>query len=88
LELAGKTAAIPPEAHREEPRPYDEELDEARRLIENFSAELKQYRAIATRHHKRAVHALGAIHLAAAVIWPDRGHALVLGRSSGRLGAG
>ena len=37
--------------------------------IENFFAKLKQYRAIATRYDKRAVHFLGAIHLAAAVVW-------------------
>ena len=32
-------------------------------------ARLKQYRAIATRYDKRAVHFLRAIHLAAAVVW-------------------
>ena len=45
--------------------------------IENFFAKLivsgdptrKQYRAIATRYDKRAVNFLGAIYLAAAVIW-------------------
>jgi transposase len=41
----------------------------ARHLIENFFARLKQFRAIATRYDKRAVHFLGAIHLAASVIW-------------------
>jgi len=51
-------------SHRE-PRSYDKELYKARHLIENFFAKLKQYRAIATRYDKRAVHFLGAIHLAA-----------------------
>ena len=37
--------------------------------IENFFALLKQYRAIATRYDKRAVNFLGAIYLAASVIW-------------------
>jgi transposase len=37
--------------------------------IENFFAKLKQYRAIATRYDKRAINFLGAIYLAAAVIW-------------------
>ncbi|HEY5677225.1 MAG TPA: IS5 family transposase [Myxococcales bacterium] len=69
LEQAGKTAVIPPKANRRDPRPYDKELYKARHLIENFFAKLKQYRAIATRYDKRAVHFLGAIHLAAAVIW-------------------
>jgi transposase len=69
LARAGKAAVIPPEANRKAPRPYDKDLYQARHLIENFFARLKQYRALATRYDKRAVHFLGAIHLAAAVIW-------------------
>jgi transposase len=69
LARAGKTAVIPPEANRKEPRPYDKDLYKARHPIENFFARLKQYRAIATRYDKRAIHFLGAIHLAAAVVW-------------------
>ena len=80
LARAGKTAVIPPKANRKSPRPYDRDLYEARHLIENFFAKLKQYRAIATRYDRRAVHFLGAIHLAATVIWLNRGHALGHGR--------
>jgi transposase len=69
LTRAGKAAVIPPKANRRNPRPYDRDLYKARHLIENFFARLKQYRAIATRYDKRAVHFLGAIHLAAAVVW-------------------
>ena len=69
LEQAGKTAVIPLRANRKNSRPYDRELYKARYLIENFFSKLKQYRAIATRYDKRAVHFLGAIHLAAAIIW-------------------
>ncbi len=69
LVRADKAAVIPPRANRKSPRPYDKELYKARHLIENFFAKLKQYRAIATRYDKRAVHFLGAIHLAAAIIW-------------------
>ena len=69
LERAGKAAVIPPKSNRKEPRPYDKDLYKARQLIENFFARLKQFRAIATRYDKRAVHFLGAIHLAASVIW-------------------
>ncbi len=69
LRQAGKTAVIPPKGNRKEPRPYDKHLYKARHLIENFFAKLKQYRAIATRYDKRASHFLGAIHLAASVIW-------------------
>ena len=36
---------------------------------ENFFAKLKQYRAIATRDDKTARNFLGAIHLAAIVVW-------------------
>ena len=48
LRQAGKTAVIPPKANRKNPRPYDKTLYQARHLIENFFAKLKQYRAIAT----------------------------------------
>ena len=60
LAQAGKTAVIPPRANRRDPRPYDKELYKARHLIETFFAKLKQYRAIATRYDKRAIHFLGA----------------------------
>ena len=69
LEQAGKAAVIPPKANRKELRPCDKELYKARHLIENFFAKLKQFRAIATRYDKRAMHFLAAIHLAAVVIW-------------------
>jgi transposase len=69
LRQAGKTAVIPPKANRKEIRAYDKDLYKARHLVETFFAKLKQYRAIATRYDKRAAPFLGAIHLAAAVIW-------------------
>lgn len=69
LEAQGKTVIIPPRCNRKHQRQYDKELYKARHLIENFFAKLKQYRAIATRYDKRAVNFLGAIHLAAAVVW-------------------
>ena len=69
LERAGKEAVIPPKRNRREPREYDCERYKARHLIENFFARLKQYRAIATRYDKLAESFLGAIYLAATVIW-------------------
>ena len=60
---------IPPRANRKHMRDYDQELYKARHLIENFFARLKQYRAIATRYDKTARNFLGAIYLAACVIW-------------------
>ena len=68
LGQAGVTSVIPPKANRTQPRPYDKYLYQARHLIENFFAKLKQYRALATRYDKRAVSFLGAIYLAASVI--------------------
>jgi len=38
-------------------------------LIENFFAKLKQYRSIATRYDKTSQNFLGAIYLAASIIW-------------------
>jgi transposase len=69
LEQAGKTAVIPPEANRRDPRPYGKDVCRARHLIGNFFATLKQDRAIAARYDERAIHFPGAIHLAATVIW-------------------
>ena len=65
----GKTVVIPSKSNRIAPREYDKDLYKARHLIENFFAKLKQYRGIATRYDKRAVNFLGAIYLAAAVVW-------------------
>ncbi len=76
LQAQGKTAVIPPKRNRTILRDYDRDLYKARHLIENFFAKLKQYRAMptagyayATRYDKRATNFLGAIYLAASVIW-------------------
>lgn len=62
-------AVIPQKSHRKNVREYDKFLYQARHLIENFFAKLKQYRAIATRYDKKARNFLGAIYLAAAIVW-------------------
>ena len=41
---------------------------EPRILIEKFFAKIKQYRAIATRHYKLAIHFLSDIHLIASAV--------------------
>jgi transposase len=69
LHNAGKDVVIPPTRCRTQPRDYDKQLYRARHLIEQFFNELKQYRSIVTRYGKTARNFLGAIHLAAAVIW-------------------
>jgi transposase len=66
---AGVQAVIPPRKNRKVQRIDDEELYKARHLMENFFAKLKQFRGIATRYDKRARTFLGAVYLAAAVIW-------------------
>lgn len=63
LKHAGVKIVIPPKS-----KPH-QDMHTARRLIENFLAKLKQFRAIATRYDKRAANCLGAIYLAASVIW-------------------
>lgn len=65
----GKGVVIPSRNTKKVAREYDGHLYKARHLIENFFARLKQYRAVATRYDKTARNFLGAIHLAAAVVW-------------------
>ena len=65
----GKAVVIPSRATNRQHREYDRDLYKARHLIENFFARLKQYRAIATRYDKTGRNFLGAIHLAASIVW-------------------
>ena len=65
----GKAVVIPSRVTNRQPREHDRDLYKARHLIENFFARLKQYRAIGTRYDKTARNFLGAILLAAAVVW-------------------
>ncbi len=69
LKEADWMAVIPPKSNRTEHREDDEEMYKWRHLIENLFQKLKQYRALATRYDKTARNFLGAIYLAAAVIW-------------------
>jgi len=68
LHGAGKTAVIPSKSNRKVDRGYDREIYKARHLIENFFADLKQYRAIATRYDKTARNFLAAVYLAGTII--------------------
>jgi transposase len=60
LAAAGKSAVIPPKANRTSPREYDQHLYNARHLIENFFAKLKQFRAIAACYDETARNFLAA----------------------------
>lgn len=62
-------AVIPPKSNRKTLREYDKILYQARHLIENFFAKLKQYRAIATRYDKKARNFLGGVYLASIMVW-------------------
>lgn len=69
LQAQTKTAVIPSTLNRTTKRDYDKDLYKARHLIENFFAKLKQYPAISTCYDNLKVNFLGAIYLAATVIW-------------------
>ncbi len=69
LLAVGKAEVIPSRRTNKRQSGYDAVLYMARHVIENCFAKLKQYRAIATRYDKTASNFLGAIHLAAVVIW-------------------
>ena len=65
----GAIAVIPPKSNRKILREYDRELYKQRNLIERAFNKLKHWRRIATRHDRRSLYFLAALHLAAAVIW-------------------
>lgn len=68
LNQRGIEAVIPAKTNRLESRDYDQTLYQARHLVENFFAKLKQFRGIATRYDKRSLNFLGGIYLASSVI--------------------
>jgi len=59
LTTRGIEVVIPSKKNRLQPRHYDQVLYQARHLIENFFAKLKQFRGIATRYDKRSLNFLG-----------------------------
>ena len=64
----GIIAAIPPKSNRRIQYEYDKESYHTRHLAENLFADLKQFRAIATRYAKPGVRYAAFINLAAWVI--------------------
>ena len=69
LACEGCEVVIPPKKNRLNPPHYDKNLYKERHLIETFFAKLKQYRAIATRYDKTSQNFLGAIYMAASLVW-------------------
>ena len=68
LNRRGIQVVIPPKKNRLQPHPYDRVLYQARHLIENFFAKLKQFRGIATRYDKRSLDFLSGVYLTASVV--------------------
>jgi transposase len=64
LASAGITATIPPKRNRKEQPWYDPLHYRTRHLVENFFADLKQYRGIATRYCKLGENYRAFINLA------------------------
>ncbi len=69
LQKAGKGVVISPKRCRKHRVNMTSACTEPVTLMEQSYNRLKQYRSIATRYDKTARNFLGAIHLAAAVIW-------------------
>ena len=69
LEDLGITPCIPSRKNRKQPHPHDPALYRQRHPIENLFAKLKDWRRIATRYDRCADIFMGAITLAATVIF-------------------
>ena len=72
LEYARKMnieAVIPPKKNRLEQREYDKHLYRHRHLVENAFLLLKRWRGVATRYAKTLSSFVGAVNLAAIVLW-------------------
>jgi transposase len=65
----GAQANIPPRSNRKTPRAYDTHRYQARHLIENLFARLKQFRRIATRFEKLAKNFAAMVTLACICVW-------------------
>jgi len=60
---------MPPKKNRLEQREYDKFLYKYRHLVENAFLKLKRWRGVATRYAKTLSSFLGAVNLAAIVLW-------------------
>lgn len=69
MQVAGTETIIPPRPNRKTPRGIDPARYQARHLIENLFARLKQFRRLATRYDKLAVRYAAFVTLASALIW-------------------
>ena len=60
---------IPSKANRERAIRYDKEIYKQRNLVERYFNKLKHFRRIATRFDRLDCHFMGALHLAATMLW-------------------
>jgi len=65
----GMEIVIPPKKNRREQREYDDFLYKYRHLVENAFLKLKRWRGVATRYAKTVDAFIGAVNLAAIVLW-------------------
>ena len=65
----GMEIVIPPKKNRVEQREYDKYLYRYRHLVENAFNNLKRWRGVATRYAKTLSSFVGAVNLAAIVLW-------------------
>ena len=62
-------AIIPPRSNRKGLREYDRHRYKARNLVERFFIRLKQFRRIATRYEKLALHFAAMVTCVCIVLW-------------------
>lgn len=65
----GAEAVIPCNPTRRHPIPYDFQAYKVRNTVERCFNRLKHFRRIATRFDRQAIHFLGFLQLAAAILW-------------------
>ena len=69
LEARGTRPVIPPRRYRRVQYAYDRTVYKQRNIIERMFCRLKDWRRIATRYDRKLKSFMGAVALAAAVIW-------------------
>ena len=69
LEERGTQPVIPPRSNRKTQYDYDKAIYKQRNVIERMFCRLKDWRRIATRFDRNLKNFIGAIAIAAAVIW-------------------
>lgn len=69
IEAHHAESIIPPRSNRISPRDYDRHRYQARNLVERFFNRLKQFRRIATRYEKLAVHFAAMVTCGCIVLW-------------------